>query len=76
MHVSERILSDQTMGLSRKQYTGFRPRTRLVTWCFFLPQRSHADAEMCRWAGLGEEMTDLEAEIAMPGSREDEFWGL
>lgn len=28
-----------------------------------------------KWAGPGEEMADLEAEIAMPGSR-GEFWGL
>ncbi|CAD6568095.1 MAG: hypothetical protein ASARMPREDX12_001064 [Alectoria sarmentosa] len=29
-----------------------------------------------KWAGVEEEMADLEAEVAMPGSREDEFWGL
>ncbi|CAF9938393.1 MAG: hypothetical protein ALECFALPRED_007676 [Alectoria fallacina] len=29
-----------------------------------------------KWAGLEEEMADLEAEVATPGSREDEFWGL
>ena len=29
-----------------------------------------------KWRGLGDEVSDLEAEIAMPGSRRDEFWGL
>ena len=29
-----------------------------------------------KWAGLGEDIAELEAEIAVPGSKEDEFWGL
>ncbi len=29
-----------------------------------------------KWTGLGEDIADLEADIAVPGSREDEFWGL
>ena len=29
-----------------------------------------------KWTGLGEDIADLEAEIAVPGSSQDEFWGL
>ena len=29
-----------------------------------------------KWAGLGEDIAEVEAEIAVPGSKEDEFWGL
>lgn len=29
-----------------------------------------------KWAGLGDAVAELEAEIAVPGGREDEFWGL
>ena len=29
-----------------------------------------------KWRGLGDEVSDLEVEMAMPGSRGDEFWGL
>ena len=37
--------------------------------------------ELHKWAGhkwrdLGDEISDLHAENAMPGSRSDEFWGL
>ena len=37
--------------------------------------------ELHKWAGhnwrdLGDEVSDLQAEIAMPGSRSDAFWGL